>query len=178
MVNDLGLLTARLAVGLSIASHGAQKAFGWFEGPGPDGWAQFTESLGFKPGKTYGSVGAANELAAGLLIALGLGGPLGPAILVAQMVVAAETVHRKNGFFVQKGGVEVPMVYAAAAIAFASTGYGAISLDRAFGLDEKLHHPLLTTLTLGGALASACAVLAQRDLPPAQETLPEAGAET
>jgi uncharacterized membrane protein YphA (DoxX/SURF4 family) len=33
MIDDLGLLAARTAIGLSLASHGAQKAFGWFGGP-------------------------------------------------------------------------------------------------------------------------------------------------
>jgi putative oxidoreductase len=176
MVHDLGLLAARLAVGLAVASHGAQKAFGWYGGPGPEGWGQFTESLGFKPGTTYGTIGAANELAAGTLITLGLGGPLGPAILVAQMIVAAETVHRKNGFFAQQGGVEIPMVYAAAALGFASSGYGALSLDRAFGIHDALRHPLLTTLTLGGAIAAAFTVLGQRELPQPAQPLPESGA--
>jgi putative oxidoreductase len=178
MVSDLGLLATRLAVGLSVASHGAQKAFGWFDGPGPEGWAQFTETLGFKPGETYGRIGATNELTAGALIALGFGGALGPAILIAQMLVAAETVHREHGFFAQQGGIEVPAIYAAAALHFASTGYGAISLDRAFGLHDKLRHPVLTTLALAGALAAAYAVLAQRELPPAQEQLPESGSDT
>ncbi|HTJ28494.1 MAG TPA: DoxX family protein [Candidatus Limnocylindria bacterium] len=178
MVNDLGQFATRIAIGLGIASHGTQKAFGWFDGPGPEGWAQFTESLGLKPGTTYGTIGAANELTAGALIALGLGGPLGPAILIAQMLVAAETVHRKNGFFVQQGGLEIPMLYAAAALGLASTGYGALSLDRAFGLHDKLRHPILTTLALGGAIAGACTVLAQRELPVTSEAPPGSGLET
>jgi putative oxidoreductase len=79
MSHDLGLLAARLAFGLSFAAHGAQKAFGWFGGPGPQGAAGFMESLGFKPGSTYASAASYNEIGSGLLIALGLGGPLGPA---------------------------------------------------------------------------------------------------
>jgi putative oxidoreductase len=168
MVEDLELLAARLAVGMSMAAHGAQKAFGWFEGPGPEGWAQFNESLGFKPGTLFGRIGAANELVGGTLIALGLGGPLGPAIVVAQMVVAGETVHRKNGFFAQGGGVELPMLYSAAALGFAAKGYGAYSLDHALGLHGKLRHPLLRTLAYGGALAAAYGVLAIREVAPPQ----------
>ena len=49
MVESLGSLAARVAVGAGIAAHGSQKAFGWFEGPGPEGAGRFMESLGFKP---------------------------------------------------------------------------------------------------------------------------------
>lgn len=171
MINDLGLLAGRLALGLSYASHGAQKAFGWFEGPGPDGAAGFMESLGFKPGATYAMLSSYGELTSGLLIALGLGGPIGPAGVVSNMLVAQTTVHAKNGYFASKNGIELGTVYTAAALILASSGYGSLSLDAAFGADEKLRHPLLTTLALAGALAAGWMVLGQRDLSPPPGTL-------
>jgi putative oxidoreductase len=170
-MHDLGLLAARLALGLGLASHGAQKAFGWFEGPGPEGAAGYMASLGLKPGETYATAASYNEIASGLLIALGLGGPLGPAGAISTMVVAAETVHKKNGFFAGKGGVEMNVLYSAGALALASSGYGALSLDNLLGLDEKLHHPVVTTLALAGGVAAAYAILAQRDLSPPDGTL-------
>jgi len=172
-MHDLGVLAARLALGLGLASHGTQKAFGWFEGPGPEGAAGFMASLGLKPGETYATAASYNEIASGLLIALGLGGPLGPAAVISNMVVAAETVHKKNGFFAGKGGVEVNVLYSAGALALASSGYGALSLDNLFGLDEKLHHPVITTLALAGGIAAAYAILGQRDLSPPDGTLAE-----
>ncbi len=128
-------------------------------------------SLGLKPGETYATASAYNEIASGLLIAAGFGGPLGPAGAVSTMIVAAETVHKKNGFFAGKGGVEVNVLYSAGALALASTGYGALSLDNLFGLDEKLHHPVVTTLALAGGVAAAYAILAQRDTSPPEGTL-------
>ncbi len=172
-MHDLGLLAARLAFGLGLASHGTQKAFGWFEGPGPQGAAGFMASLGLKPGETYATASAYNEIASGLLIAAGFGGPLGPAGAVSTMIVAAETVHKKNGFFAAKGGVEVTMLYAAGALALASSGYGALSLDNAFGLGKKLHRPLITTLALAGGIAAAYLILGQRDTSPPDGTLAE-----
>ena len=170
-MHDLGLLAARLGLGLGLASHGAQKAFGWFGGPGPEGAAGVMESLGLKPGESYATAASFNEIGSGLMIALGLGGPLGPAGAVSTMIVAAETVHKKNGFFAGKGGVEVNMLYSAGALALASTGYGALSLDNVFGLDERLHHPLITALALAGGVAAAYVVLAQRDTSPPDGTL-------
>ncbi|HEX3465728.1 MAG TPA: DoxX family protein [Candidatus Elarobacter sp.] len=171
MIDDLGLLASRLAVGLGYAAHGAQKALGWFEGPGLDGAGGFMESLGFKPGKQYATVASDGEMAAGLMIALGLGGPIGPAILLSGMIVAQNTVHRKNGFFAANNGVEVGVLYASAALAFASTGYGRLSLDHMLGLREKLRHPAFTTLVLGGAIATGYLVLNGRDTGPPAGTL-------
>ena len=173
MIDDLGLLASRLAVGLSYAAHGAQKAFGWFEGPGPQGAAGFMASVGLKPGDTFAKAASYNELTSGLLIALGLGGPLGPAGAISSMLVAAETVHKPNGFFAGKGGVELNVLYASGALALASAGYGALSLDAIVGLDDKLHHPVVTTLALAGGIAAAYLILAQRDTSPPEGTLAE-----
>ena len=171
MIDDLGLLAARLALGLSMASHGTQKAFGWFEGPGPAGAAGFMESLGFKPGARYAQAASYTEIGSGLAIALGLGGPLGPAALLSTMLVAQLTVHAKNGFFAQKGGVELGVIYASGALALASSGYGNLSLDRALGLHEKLHHPFFKTLALAGGIAAGYAILNVRDTSPPAGTL-------
>jgi putative oxidoreductase len=171
MIADLGLLTARLAIGLGLASHGAQKAFGWFGGPGLEGAAGFLESLDFKPGAKYAMGASYTEIGSGMLMAIGLGGPIGPAGAISTMIVAAETVHLKNGFFAGQGGVEVNMLYTAGALALASSGYGAFSLDHVLGLEDKVHHPAFKTLVLAGAVAAAYAMLAQRDTSPPDGTL-------
>src|ERR1700727_1878409 len=110
MIRDIALLGARLAVGGAMAAHGAQKALGWFDAPGPEKAAEMMHGLGFRPGTRYGLLASWNEIAAGTLIALGLGGPIGPSMLISGMLVAQKSVHAKNGFFAQKGGIEVPFV--------------------------------------------------------------------
>jgi len=171
MIDDLGLLVARLALGASYASHGAQKAFGSFDGPGPQGAAAFMESLGFKPGAKYAEAASYGEITAGTLIALGLGGPIGPAMLICGMLVAQTTVHAKNGFYAAKGGIEVGVLYAAGALALASSGYGKLSLDHLLGLDRKLGNPPFKALALAAGVAAGDAALAQRDLSPPDGTL-------
>jgi putative oxidoreductase len=171
MTGDLSLLAARLALGLGYASHGAQKAFGWFDGPGPQGAAKFMQSLGLKPGEQYATLASYGELAAGTLIALGLGGPLGPAILLSGMVVAETTVHAKNGFYAGGNGMEVGMLYSAGALALAASGYGELSLDHVLGWRKSLRNPLLTALALAGGIAAGYAVLAKRDTSPPDGTL-------
>jgi putative oxidoreductase len=163
MIRDLILLAARLTVGGGMASHGAQKALGWFEGPGPAGAAKMMHGLGFRPGETYASAAAWNEIASGGLIALGLGGPIGPGMLLSNMIVAQTSVHWTNGFFAQKGGIELGALYTAAALTFAATDYGGASFDAALGLREKLRDPLFTSLVLAGGIAAALIVLNNRD---------------
>lgn len=166
MIRDIALLGTRLAIGQGMASHGAQKALGWFEGPGPDAAGKMMDGLGFKPGAGYAQIAAWNEIVSGQLMSLGLGGPIGPALLISNMIVAQVTVHAKNGFFAQKGGIELGLIYSAAALAFAASDYGDLSLDHVLGLEEPLHHPVVTALALAAAIAGAYFVLGTRSVTP------------
>lgn len=131
---DAGLLIARMVFGLLMAAHGTQKLFGWFGGYGLAGTGGFFEQLGFRPGRFFAATAGSTELIAGLLVAFGLLGPLGPALIVSVMLVAMATVHWQHGVFAQNNGIEVPLLYAVAAVALALTGFGAFSLDAALGL--------------------------------------------
>lgn len=155
-----------------MAAHGAQKALGWFDGPGPSAAAKHMESLGFRPGETYAQTASLNEIAGGTLIALGLGGPIGPALVISTMIVAQTTVHAQNGFFAQKNGIELGVAYTAATLAFASNDYGELSLDHALGLEEPLGHPVVRTLALIAAVAGAYVVLGSRNVLPAGPATP------
>lgn len=149
---DAGLLLARMVFGLLMAAHGAQKVFGWFGGYGLAGTGGFFESLGFRPGKLFAGAAGTTEIVAGLLVALGLLGPLGPAMIVAVMLVAASTVHWPQGLFAQNNGIEVPLLYGVAAVALALTGPGAYSVDSAVGLtwSEPVIWSVLALGVIGG----------------------------
>jgi|SRR5688500_14620668 len=132
---SIGLLALRLVVGFSMAAHGSQKVFGWFGGYGLAGTGGFFEGLGFRPGKAFAFMAGATEILSGLLIAAGFLGPIGPALMLSVMIVAALTVHVKNGFFAQGNGVEVTVLFGVAALALAFTGFGQFSLDALTGID-------------------------------------------
>ena len=83
-----GLLIARLVFGLLMAAHGAQKLFGWFGGYGLNGTGGFMEKLGFRPGRLFAAAAGFSEFAGGLLVALGLFGPVGPALFLSVMILS------------------------------------------------------------------------------------------
>jgi putative oxidoreductase len=123
------LLVFRLVLGLLMAGHGAQKLFGWFGGHGLTGTGGFFEALGFRPGRLFAALAGLGELVSGLLVAVGLLGPIGPALMISVMLVAIVSVHWGHGVFAATNGVELPLLYAVAALALAFTGPGTLSLD-------------------------------------------------
>jgi len=131
---SIGLLILRLVVGLSLAGHGAQKLFGWFGGYGLAGTGQFLEQLGFRPGRRQAAQAGIAEMVGGLFLAAGFLTPAAAAAVGAVMLVAAVSVHMKNGFFAQSGGYEYTLVLGGAALALAFTGPGALSVDQALGI--------------------------------------------
>ena len=131
-----GLLVARLVFGLLMVGHGTQKLFGWLGGYGLAGTGGFFETLGFRPGRAFAAAASLTEITGGLLLALGFLGPVGPALIISVMIVAAVTVHWKNGLFASTNGIEVPLLYATGAVALALTGPGLFSADALLGLES------------------------------------------
>ncbi len=156
-----GLLIARLVLGLAMAAHGSQKLLGWFGGHGIRGTGGFFESLGFRPGAVFATAAALGEVAGGLLLALGFLGPIGPALILGVMIVAAVTVHLKNGFFAATNGFEVAYLYAGGALALLLTGPGLYSLDALLGI-ESLWTPALTWGVLAAGIVGGFANLLLR----------------
>ena len=162
---DFGFLFARVAVGLLMAAHGAQKLFGWFGGGGLEGTGAFFGQLGFHPGRLFAIAAALAEFGGGLLIAIGLLGPIGPAIVLADMVVAAISVHWRNGLFATSNGIELPLLYSIAAVRFALTGPGRYSLDAMLGL-RWAWTPRVIWIALAVGIVGGLINLALRRPPP------------
>jgi putative oxidoreductase len=128
---DLGLLMLRLVAGLIFAAHGAQKTFGWWNGPGPDGWRGAMEHMQFRPPAFFAAVSIGAELIGGPLLALGLLTPVAVAVLMAQSVVIIVVVHLPKGFFTMNGSIEFPFTLATLLTVLTATGPGRLSIDAA-----------------------------------------------
>jgi putative oxidoreductase len=107
-MTDTGLLIVRLVVGLYVAGHGAQKLFGWFGGPGLAAIiGAFGSGLGFRPARLWATSLAASEVVGGLLMAIGLLGPLGPIAVAGSMLGATVYGHGSKGPWAARGGYEL-----------------------------------------------------------------------
>ncbi|MEU1621057.1 DoxX family protein [Streptomyces sp. NPDC005722] len=127
-VHDAGLLLLRLVLGLTMASHGAQKLFGWFSGVGLDGAGRVFTSAGYPAGKAMAVMAGLSEVLGGLGLTVGLLTPLAAAAVLG--VMANAIALKWSGGFFAPAGVEYELLIAAVAVVLAVVGPGRFALDR------------------------------------------------
>jgi putative oxidoreductase len=133
---DWGATVARVALGLTMLPHGAQKLLGWFGGHGFEGTMGFLTSQVGLPYLVALLVILIESIGA-LALVFGLAGRVMAAGVAAVMVGAVVTTHLANGFFMnwsgaQAGeGFEYHILAVGLALVVMLRGSGALSVDRA-----------------------------------------------
>ena len=126
---------ARLALGIVMFPHGAQKVLGWFGGYG------FTGTMGFFTGMMHipaplAFLAIAAEFAGSLGLIFGCLSRIAAFGIFTNMMVAIVAVHSANGFFMnwygnQKGeGIEYHLLAIGLAVIVMIYGAGKASIDR------------------------------------------------
>ncbi len=135
---DLGLMLLRWAVGALLIAHGLQKAFGWWGGPGLDGFQDSLDAQGFKYADMLTYIATGGQILAGVLLVLGLFTPLAAAGALAYLLngllveaMAAHEQARLSDFLTD--GHEYKVIMIAAVVAIILAGPGRYGLDAGRG---------------------------------------------
>ena len=111
----------RIAAGLLLMEHGAQKWFGWFGGMGSPGVSAPLMS----------QLGAAGvlEVVGGALLVIGLFTRPVAVVLLLEMIVAYVQVHLPQGRWPIQNQGELALLYASIFCFLAASGAGPLSVD-------------------------------------------------
>lgn len=125
---DAAWLLIRVMVGVVGVFHGAQKLFGWFDGPGISGFTDALTALEvpFPALSAYLAGGA--EFFGGVLLIVGLLTRLAALPFAFAMLVAVTQVHNK-AFDARDSGMEYALTLLVVLVAIALAGPGRFSLD-------------------------------------------------
>lgn len=127
-----GIAVLRLVTGIVFFAHGWKKFF--VDGVG--GFTAYLGQLGIPAPGFFGPVVASVELLGGLLLIVGLFTRWAAIPLAITMLVAAVTVHAKNGFFLP-AGFEYTLVLFATTTGLFLEGPGAFSADNLLAARAK-----------------------------------------
>lgn len=146
--NSYNWTVLRIALGVVMFAHGAQKALGWFGGYGWDGtMGYFTGAVGMP--YILGAFTILIESLGAILLILGFAGRINAALIGIVMIGAFFVDHIHNGFYMnwfgnQKGeGFEFDILFVAIALILSINGSGALSIDRLLArkTDSKTAQP-------------------------------------
>jgi putative oxidoreductase len=128
---DLALVVVRAALVWIFIVYGAQKLFGWFNGPGIHETSLFMANTAhLRPGGLWAVVGGVIEFGGAIAVALGLGVRLAGLALFVDMVMAMITVTWAQGLHqATPPGYELNVALAGLALVVALLGAGRFSAD-------------------------------------------------
>ena len=122
-------LPIRLALGLIMFAHGAQKVLGLYGGRGWGAWVAGEAPLGLRPPWLWLAAAALAELLGGFFVLFGFVTRLSALAIAMTMLVAIIGVHW-GAFFANNRGIEYPLALLAMAVALFIMGGGQASVDR------------------------------------------------
>jgi putative oxidoreductase len=160
----LGLLILRVGLGAVLIAHGLQKLFGWWGGRGLNGFKTGLSAIGYQHADILTYCAAGGEIAAGILLVLGLFTPLAAAGALAYLVnsvlagMSAQQHGRSFPFFLPNGH-EYEITLIVMAIAVILVGPGRYGFDAGRGWARRPFIGSFAALVVGIAAGVALWVL-------------------
>jgi putative oxidoreductase len=160
---DLGLLILRVGLGAVLVAHGLQKLFGWWGGEGLAGFKNSLSDVGYQHADILTYFAAGGEIAAGVLLVLGLFTPLAAAGALAYLInglLAGMSGQPAGSFpFFLPNGHEYELVLIVGAAAVILIGPGRYGFDAGRGWARRPFIGSFAALLLGIAGGIAVWVL-------------------
>jgi len=128
----MALLILRTCLGVIFIGHGLQKVFGFFGGPGINGFSQMLSGLGFTPSIFWAYLAAYTELIGGLFLIFGIFSRLAAFAILILIIVATIKVHLSKGLFLANGGFEYNLLIIGVCITLAILGAGKFAVTKKF----------------------------------------------
>ncbi|MGE3314971.1 MAG: DoxX family protein, partial [Planctomycetaceae bacterium] len=115
----------------------AQKLFGYFDGPGIQGFAAGLEKMQIPQPLVNAYLAGGAEFFGGALLVLGLFTRLASIPLLVTMLVAVFVAHRE-AFSLKNGGMEYALTLACVVAGIGLLGPGCLSFDALFGKKKSV----------------------------------------
>jgi putative oxidoreductase len=129
---NLGLLVLRVGLGVVLGAHGLQKLFGWWGGQGLSSFKNSLSDAGYQHADILSYVSAGGEIAAAVLLVLGLFTPVAAAgalaFLINELLVSISARPHTFSYFLPQGH-EYQITLIVLAVAIVLSGPGRYGLD-------------------------------------------------
>jgi putative oxidoreductase len=159
----LGLLILRVGLGSVLVAHGLKKLFGWGGGQGLTGFKNSLSDIGYEHADVLTYVAAGGEIAAGVLLVLGLFTPLAAAGALAYLingVLAGMSEQHKADtsgsfpFFLPEGHeYEITLIIMAAAVILVGPGRYGFDAGRGWARRPFIGSFVALVAGIGGGVA-------------------------
>jgi putative oxidoreductase len=156
---NLGLLVLRVGLGVVLGAHGLQKLFGWWGGQGLGAFKNSLSDAGYQHADILSYVSAGGEIAAGVLLVLGLVTPVAAAgalaFLINELLVSISGRPHTFAYFLPQGHeYQITLILLAVAIILAGPGRYGLDASRGWA-----HRPFIGSfVALLAGIAAGIAV--------------------
>jgi putative oxidoreductase len=156
---NLGLLVLRVGLGVVLGAHGLQKLFGWWGGQGLGAFKNSLSDAGYQHADILSYVSAGGEIAAGVLLVLGLFTPVAAAgalaFLINELLVSISGRPHTFSYFLPQGHeYQITLIVLAVAIILAGPGRYGLDAGRGWA-----HRPFIGSfVALLAGIAAGIAV--------------------